>query len=228
MITPFVKSGSVEVTAVKSGVNIYLKITNNANSPIWIFGNMFTSQILAVGQTFDTYFSDSRCSVICMTQENNGVSLYLPIAIVGGIMGSSARVYVRHMQENNGGWTWITFSFLPSTTERSFNCSLISFATNSYSLRGIVENTGNITPTTSVDTNLMLATLTPATSYQINGKDVSMTYVADNTKLYVDNSSTLPSFFPAGSSHTITAQGSSPPEITIDYTNTQEPIITPT
>lgn len=66
---------------------------------------------------------------------------------------------------------------------------------------------------------------TPVT---VTGSDVYMSYDVERATVYVDNSSTLPAKFNAGSVHTIAISGQEPPEITIDYTNTQTPVITPT
>lgn len=63
---------------------------------------------------------------------------------------------------------------------------------------------------------------------KILGKDVTLNYDVSNSQLFIDGNSILPSEFAAGTSHIITSTGNPNPEITIDYTNTQEPIITQT
>lgn len=63
------------------------------------------------------------------------------------------------------------------------------------------------------------------TSVSVNASPVTISATQSNATLYMDGSTTIPSKLVAGSSHTINAIGKPDPEITINYMNTQEPVI---
>lgn len=105
----------------------------------------------------------------------------------------------------------------------TYNLTQWSF-TSSAKLYSVSADGVSITP----NQNEVIGSTSGYSILTLTGQPSTIQYSTSNAQLLVDNSTTLPASFQAGTSHTITAQGTPPPEITIDYTNTQEPTITQT